>query len=218
MYILIPSGIYLCLKCEVGISCFHQSSRHLTNSSPLCRFVFPSLLWTKFPCVHESVVETIPSVYLSLPVQIPNPFITFRKCSFTDTWNDAILWVRCEHLQGGQCSKSMTMWCTYLAWIPSNLPIHWEKCWQRKSEKDPGHSRLPERRKKTDLDREVLGQETKRRYLQLLRFFLGLALNVNTFVQKYGTSIYKCAPIALLAKSSHKIIARIIAHIYRHMG
>lgn len=120
MYILIPSGIYSCLKCEVGISCFHQSSRHLTNSSSLCRFVLPSLLWAKFPCVRESVVETIPSVYLPRLVQIPNSFITFRKGSFTDTWYDAILWVRYEHLQEGQCANQ---WQRDVHFLPRFLPI-----------------------------------------------------------------------------------------------
>lgn len=38
-------------------------------------------------------------------------------------------------------------------------------------EKDPGHSGLPERGRKTDLDREALGQETEKDIFNYSSFF-----------------------------------------------
>lgn len=119
---------------------FHsQLSQYLNSSFFLCRSVLPSLLRTKFPSIHESVSGTSSSVS---PYTNKDPFITSKKAVFTDIWNDIILWVRCDYLQKGQCSKSMIMWHAYLAWIPSNLSIYREKVWQRKSEEDPENTGL----------------------------------------------------------------------------
>lgn len=144
-------------------------------------------------------------------VPIPNSLITFRKGSFTDTWNNAILCVRREHLQEGQCSQSATMWHTYLAWIPSDLPIYWEKCWQKNQRKIQG---TKQGKRKIDLVREALGQEGEKMISLITQaFFLVLVSNINIFVQKYGILIYKCASTAVSTNSYHKIRIKIIAYI-----
>lgn len=107
------------------------------------------VLWTNL--CYEPSSHVIMSLFLGVFLQstcLPlHKYQTLsllsKKAVFTDTWNDTILWVRCEYLQEGQHSTSMTMHLAYLAWIPSNLSIHWETLWQRKSEGDPEHTGLP---------------------------------------------------------------------------
>lgn len=121
LLVLIPSGIYLSIQCEVGI--FFPTANYPSNGRVLplhCHFC-QELSSHGFMSVFLELFHQ--SICLSLLKYQTLSNLFSEKAALTDSRYDIILWVRCECLQEGQFSKSVTVYCAYLVQITSNPAI-----------------------------------------------------------------------------------------------